>query len=154
MSRRSYPSASARPPLLTFAYLHLSENDVPDPGVPFVDNAPAPVAHHNFYGLASDRVSSEVNIGTILVKHDFGGAMSLSNILRYANYDFNYQFEIPPISEAWRGAVKGTPSAEHTARHRSCGPGCAGRRSGTQTNLTDEMDFVGQVSRPVSSVTP
>jgi catecholate siderophore receptor len=36
------------PTSVTLAYFHLSEDDVPDSGVPFVNGAPAPVKRSNF----------------------------------------------------------------------------------------------------------
>ncbi len=42
------------PTRATFTLFHQAENDVPEPnGIPWLFNAPAPVARHNYYGFAS-----------------------------------------------------------------------------------------------------
>lgn len=130
------------PTTVTLALLHLSEHDVPDSGIPFVNGAPAPVPRSNFYGLASDHSDSNVNIGTLLIRHAFNANLSLTNTLRYAAYDFNYQFDAPNFGSLASGG-QGAP-----------GPGAAldtilvGRdspsSSGVQTNLTDQLDLTAR----------
>ncbi len=132
------------PTTVTLAYFHLSENDVPDSGIPFLNGAPAPVNRSNFYGLTSDHAISQVDIGTMLVKHDFNSNLSVTNTVRYANYGFNYQFDAPNFGST-AGDGQGPP-----------GPGTplggilVGRdspsSSGVQTNLTDQLDLTARFS--------
>jgi catecholate siderophore receptor len=132
------------PTTATVDYLHLSENDVPDTGIPFVNGAPAAVNHSNFYGLASDRVASEVDIGTLLVKHEVNTALSLTNTLRYAHYDFHYQFDAPnfgSIASGGQGAPGPTTPLSSILVGRD-----SPDSSGVQTNLTDQLDLTARFS--------
>jgi len=131
-----------QPTIVTLAYFHLSENDVPDTGIPFVDGAPAPVNRNNFYGLSSDHAISEVDIGTLRIKHDFNPNLSLASTTRYANYGFNYQFDAPNFGGvADDGQGPPTPG-------EPLGAILVGRDSpssaGTQTNLTEQLDLTAR----------
>jgi catecholate siderophore receptor len=132
------------PTTVTLAYFHLSENDRPDAGVPFIDGAPAPVNRSNYYGLTSDHAISQVDIGTMLVKHDFSSHLTLTNTLRYANYAFNYQFDAPNFGSVASGGLgppaPGTPLADILVGRDSPSS------SGVQTNLTDQLDMTARFS--------
>jgi catecholate siderophore receptor len=124
------------PTTVTLAYFHLSENDIPDVGIPFVNGAPANVNRSNDYGLTSDRAISQVDIGTMLVKHDFNDHISVTNTLRYANYGFNYQFDAPNFGSTVPGP--GTPLSDILVGRD------APDSSGVQTNLTDQFDLTAR----------
>jgi catecholate siderophore receptor len=130
------------PTSVTLAYFHLSEDDVPDSGVPFVNGAPAPVKRSNFYGLASDHAISDVDIGTLRIKHEINSNLSIASTTRYANYGFNYQFDAPNFgSVAAHGAGPPTPG-------EPLGAILVGRdspsSSGAQTNLTEQLDLTAR----------
>jgi catecholate siderophore receptor len=79
------------PTRLTLSYFKEEENNIPDYGIPFIDGAPAKVDRSNYYSLTNyDRTRTNTNIGTIRFEHDFAGAITLSDSLRYANYGFEY----------------------------------------------------------------
>ena len=121
---------------VTFAYLHQQEDDVPDTGIPFINGRPAPVDRTNFYGLISDRATADDDIATVRVRHDFNSSVSLDNTLRYANYVFGYQFDAPNL-----GLQVVTPATPFTA----IGVGRdSPSSSGTQTNLTDQLDLTSR----------
>jgi catecholate siderophore receptor len=132
------------PTTVTLAYLHLSEDDIPDTGVPFVDGAPAPVPRGAFFGLTSDRATSQVDVGTLLVRHEFNANLSIENTFRAANYAFGYTFDSPnfgSVAAGGQGApVPGMP----------LGAILVGRDSpssfGDQTNLTDQLDLTARFS--------
>jgi catecholate siderophore receptor len=130
------------PTTVTLAYFHLSENDVPDTGIPFVDGAPAPVDRSNFYGLTSDHAISDVDVGTLRIRHDFGSGLSIASTTRYANYDFNYQFDAPNFGSAADNGQGPPPPGEPLADI------LVGRdspsSSGTQTNLTEQLDLTAR----------
>jgi catecholate siderophore receptor len=131
------------PTTATLAYFHLSENDVPDTGIPFVNGAPAQVKRSNFYGLASDHAISDVNIGTLRITHEFNPNLSIASTSRYANYQFNYQFDAPNFgSVADDGQGPPTPG-------EPLGDILVGRdspsSSGTQTNLTEQLDLTARL---------
>ena len=126
------------PTTATLAYFHLSENDIPDSGVPFVGGAPARVPRQNYYGLASDRAISDVDVGTLKIRHAFSPEISVSNTFRYANYAFNYRFDAPNFGEIESGGqgapAPGTPLSAILVGRDSPSS------SGGQTNLTDQLD--------------
>jgi catecholate siderophore receptor len=130
------------PTTVTLAYLHLSEHDVPDVGVPFVGGAPAPVNRSNDYGLSSDHAISDVDVGTLRVKHDFGPNLSLADTLRYANYDFNYQFDAPNFGSVAAGG-EGPPTPGEPLSAVRVGRDSPSS-SGVQTNLTNQLDFTAR----------
>jgi catecholate siderophore receptor len=131
----------------TLAYYHLSENDIPDSGIPFVNGAPARAPRQNYYGLASDRALSDVDIGTFRLRRTFSPNLSVSNTFRYANYTFNYQFDAPNFGEIESGG-QGAP-----APGTPLGAILVGRdspsSSGGQTNLTDQFDVTARFSTGV-----
>lgn len=75
------------PTRITFSYLHQMADDVPDYGIPWLFNGPAPVNRHNFYGFKdANFLRTYVDIGNIKAEHDFGSHFTLRNQLRYSNY--------------------------------------------------------------------
>jgi catecholate siderophore receptor len=73
----------------TASYLHQEENNVPDPGIPYVGSAPAPVGRSVYYGLPSDdRIKADVDVATAKLVHHFSDALSISETVRYGNYGF------------------------------------------------------------------
>ena len=81
---------------VTLAYFHQEEDDVPDYGIPYLFNGPAPVPRNTFYGLASDDVfQTNVNVMTAVLKHRFTDALSLTETLRYGNYWMNSRISAP-----------------------------------------------------------
>ena len=133
-----------QPTTVTLAYLHLQENDIPDSGIPFVNGAPAPVNRSNFYGLNSDHAISQVDIGTLRIKHDFNPGLSIASTTRYANYAFNYQFDAPnfgSVADDGQGPpAPGEPLADILVGRDSPSS------SGTQTNLTEQLDLTARFS--------
>jgi len=130
------------PTTATLAYFHLSENDRPDTGVPFVNGAPAPVNRSNFYGLTSDHAISDVDIGTLRIKHNFGANLSLASTTRYANYAFNYQFDAPNFGSVADGG-QGPPTAGEPLSNILVGRDSPSS-SGVQTNLTQQLDLTAR----------
>jgi catecholate siderophore receptor len=119
---------------LTIAYLHQQENNRPDSGIPFLDGRPAPVPRDAYYGLATDRVTTFDDIGTVRFRHEFGDDVALINTSRYANYQFSYLDTMP--NYGGHPPAPGTPlSAIVTGRDA---PGS----SGLQTNFTNQTDLV------------
>jgi catecholate siderophore receptor len=132
------------PTTATLAYYHLTENDRPDSGVPFVNGAPAHVNRDNFYGLASDHEDSVVDIATFRVTHEFSPDIVLANTLRYANYEFNYQFDSPNFGSVASGGL-GAPTPSTPLSSILVGRD-APDSSGVQTNLTDQLDLTAHFS--------
>ncbi|HZU53113.1 MAG TPA: TonB-dependent siderophore receptor [Holophagaceae bacterium] len=69
-----------------FDYLHLSGNDIPDYGVPWVFNKPAAVDMSNYYGFKdANYLRTTVDQWTAKVEHDFSDTFSVRDQLRYAH---------------------------------------------------------------------
>ncbi|QUD89225.1 TonB-dependent receptor [Phenylobacterium montanum] len=102
------------PTSLVVSYLHQEENNIPDAGVPYVGDAPAPVPHNADFGLpADDRTKADVDILTAKLTHDFSDALSVSEMVRYANYGF-----VSRITEPHYGVVftaSGSPTCTGSA---------------------------------------
>lgn len=93
------------PTRATFGYFHQSEDDIPDYGVPWLFNGPAPVARHNFYGFRDDHLRTAVDVGTVRLEHDFNENLSLRDQLRYANYHRDFRITEPQATTT----IAGTP---------------------------------------------
>jgi catecholate siderophore receptor len=126
---------------VTLNYMHLQEDDTPDSGVPFINGAPAPVPRGAYYGLASDRAKSWVDVGTIRLTHEVSPALSFATTIRYASYRFDYQFDAPNFGSAAGGL--GVPSPSTPLSQVLVGRDSPSS-SGTQTNLTGQFDLTAR----------
>lgn len=71
----------------TFSYFHQNANDIPDYGIPWLFNGPAPVPRNNYYGFKDDNyLRTYDDIGTAKVEHDANDRVMVRNQFRYANY--------------------------------------------------------------------
>lgn len=118
---------------LTLAYLHQQEDNVPDPGIPFIDGRVAPVPADTYYGLVSDRDTAKDDIATVRYKHDFGPSLSIANTLRYAHYEFDYASAMPNFG----ANVPGPDTPLEDVLVGRDWPAS----SGIQTNLDDQLDL-------------
>lgn len=87
------------PTRLTLSYFHLSQDNIPDYGIPWVpantnaalarySDKPAPVDYDTFYGLKSkDFEKTRTDIPSALLEHDFNEQFSLRNLARYGRND-------------------------------------------------------------------
>jgi len=121
---------------LTIAYLHQQENSRPDSGIPFLDGRPAPVPRDAYYGLATDRITTFDDIGTMRFRHEFGDDIALINTTRYANYQFSYLDTMPNFGND--PPTPGTPLAAIAVGRDAPGS------SGLQTNFTNQTDLVSR----------
>ncbi len=72
---------------LTFSYFHQNEDDIPDYGLPWLFNGPAPVSRSNYYGLKdANFLRTYDDIGTFKIEHDVNDKVTVRNQVRYANY--------------------------------------------------------------------
>jgi len=74
------------PTRATLTYLHEEEHDVPDYGLPWYLNGPAPVSRNNFYGFRSDYLDTNADIVTAKVEHDINDDVTVSDQVRYGDY--------------------------------------------------------------------
>jgi catecholate siderophore receptor len=128
---------------VTLAYEHLSENDRPDEGVPFDVGVPAAAAPRGAdYGLLSDKFTSDVDIGTFVLRHEFSDNISVTNTVRAANYAFFNQFAAPNFGSVKSGGL-GPPTAATPTASILVGRD-APSSEGDQTNVTDQLDFTAR----------
>ncbi len=75
------------PTRLTLSYFHQDEDDVPDYGIPWLFNGPAPVNRSNYYGLKdANYFRAYDDIGTLKLEHDIDSNFTVRDQVRYANY--------------------------------------------------------------------
>jgi catecholate siderophore receptor len=126
-----------KPDTITVAYLHQEENNRPDVGIPFVNGQPAPVSRKGDYGLLGDHQTANDDIVTGRYVHEFNDKLSLSDTVRYANYQYGYFFAAPNFGTE---AITATTPLSSILVGRD-----APSSSGTQTNLTNQTDLVWRV---------
>jgi catecholate siderophore receptor len=89
------------PTRVTLSYLHQNADDIPDYGIPWLFNGPAPVNRRNYYGLENGNyLRTYDDIGTAKVEHDFNSKITVRNQLRYANYARNVLITEPRVNAA------------------------------------------------------
>ncbi|HMG86753.1 MAG TPA: TonB-dependent siderophore receptor [Terracidiphilus sp.] len=82
----------------TLSYEHLSENDTPDYGLPWLFNGVAPANRHSYFGFADENyLKTNDDILTLKVEHDFKPNLNLHMIARAANYPRDAQITEPQI---------------------------------------------------------
>jgi catecholate siderophore receptor len=86
------------PTRLTVAYLHESEADTPDYGVPWLLNTPAPVPRNNYYGFRDDYLNTGVDVATVKLEHDFSDDLNLREQARFANYSREFRITEPQLT--------------------------------------------------------
>lgn len=88
------------PTTLTLSYLHQSEDDIPDYGLPWLkfSGEPAPVDRSNFYGFKSDYLRTDVDIVTAKLEHQVNESINLRDQFRFANYQRNFRITEPIIT--------------------------------------------------------
>jgi len=82
----------------TLSYEHLSEDDTPDYGIPWLFNKPAPADRHSYFGFASENyLRTNDDILTLRARHDFSPNLNVHTIARAANYPREAQITEPQI---------------------------------------------------------
>jgi catecholate siderophore receptor len=83
----------------TLNYVHLQENDTPDYGLPWFNNAVAPgPIRHSYYGFPDENyLQTNDDILTLKVEHEFSPSVNLHMIARAANYPRQAQITEPQI---------------------------------------------------------
>lgn len=103
------------PTQLTLGYYHLSQDNIPDYGHPFVNGSPLDVDRSNFYGLVNrDYEETSLDVMTAEFKHAFSNELNLRNLLRYGYATSDYIVSAPTFSGASFGA--GTISRNSKSR--------------------------------------
>lgn len=91
------------------SYFHFSEDDIPDYGIPWYFNQPAPVARHNYYGFRDGNyLRTDVDMATLKMEHDVSDWAILRNRFRFANNHRDARITEPQLNTATSGSI--TPS--------------------------------------------
>jgi len=82
----------------TLSYEHLSEDDTPDYGVPWLFNKLAPANRRSYFGFPDENyLKTNDDIMTLRVEHDFSAGFNVHTIARAANYPRQAQITEPQI---------------------------------------------------------
>jgi catecholate siderophore receptor len=82
----------------TVSYFHLTENDTPDYGLPWLYNKPSPASRYAYFGFPdANFLRADVDILTGKVEHTFSPGVALHSIGRWANYARDAQITEPQI---------------------------------------------------------
>ena len=82
----------------TLSYEHLSEDDTPDYGMPWLFNKLAPADRHSYFGFRDENyLKTNDDILTLKVEHEFSPSLKLHTIARAANYPRQAQITEPQI---------------------------------------------------------
>jgi catecholate siderophore receptor len=82
----------------TLSYIHLSEDDTPDYGLPWLFNKLAPANRHSYFGFPDENyLKTNDDIMTLKVEHEFKPGLNVHMIARTANYPRNAQITEPQI---------------------------------------------------------
>ncbi|HVU37529.1 MAG TPA: TonB-dependent siderophore receptor [Opitutales bacterium] len=95
------------PTQVSVSYLHQSEDDIPDYGIPWHYNSPANVPRANYYGFQDDYLRTDVDMVTIQVNHDSGDSLSLHDAFRFANYSREFRITEPKLDPSTTPATPG-----------------------------------------------
>ena len=131
------------PTRFTLSYFHQEENDIPDYGVPFLFGEPADVPRQSYYGLKNyDATKTDIDIMTAKLVHEFNESLSVSDTVRFANYNFVYRVSAPHFGDDYVGGapLPGTPLDDILVyRDRPSS-------QGTETYLTNQTDLTARFS--------
>ena len=118
---------------LTLSYFHQNEDDIPDYGLPWLFNGPAPVPRSNYYGLEDGNfLRTYADIGTVRLEHDISDKVTVRNQVRYAKYSRDALITEPQLT----GVKPSTPlDAMQVTRHE------IGVES-TETFLDEQLDAI------------
>lgn len=109
----------------TLSYEHLSENDTPDYGLPWLFNGVAPVNRHSYFGFPDENyLKTNDDILTLKVERDFTSNLNVHMIARAANYPRDAQITEPQIcsNAALSVPVGGVVSSLPTLAYNSALP--------------------------------
>lgn len=120
------------PTRFTLSYFHQNEDDIPDYGVPWLFNGPAPVNRDNYYGLESDNyLRTYDDIGTIKIEHDVNSHVTVRDQARYANYRRDVLITEPQVN----GATLSIPLSDLQVTRHEIGV------NSTETFLDEQLDL-------------
>lgn len=124
------------PTRLLFDYLHETDDEVPDYGIPWLHGRPAPVDQTNFYGFASDYLDTVVDVATLRLEHDFSDSVTLTSQARYSDDTRRFRTTEAVVPS---GTPASTPLADITVSRNEFQGFSTDRFAQLQTNLVDRF---------------
>jgi catecholate siderophore receptor len=123
------------PTTFTLSYLHQSEDDIPDYGLPWLkfNGRPAPVARENFYGFKSDYLRTDVDMVTAKLEHTVNEYLQLRNQARFANYTRDFRITEPQVTNTVAAPLDTLNAVRNQLAGRS-----------TETFLWDQFDATAE----------
>ena len=120
------------------SYYYLSDDNMPDYGLPYVFGKPPYVDRENFYGLPDrDYEHDDVHIGTLRFEHDFTENLRVRNTLRLSMINRGSIVSAPRIVGT---PAPGTPLSQILVSRGGA------QRDQTDTNVTNTTDVVYKFS--------
>ncbi len=120
-----------------FSYFHQTADDIPDYGIPWLFNGPAPVNRTNYYGFADGNyLRTYDDIGSAKVEHDFNPNIAIRNQVRYANYVRDVLITEPQIATP---VTLATPLSAMTVNRHEIGVNSA------ESYLDEQLDLTAKV---------
>ena len=131
------------PTTLTLSYLHQTQWDRPDYGVPWIDignpgevSHPAVVPWNNFYGFRDDYSDVSADIGTARLSQTLGGGWTLTDEFTAAAYGRSYRITEPGVAAIVApGTAPSTVTVTRTVR--------GGHSS--ESIVEDDLDLRGDI---------
>lgn len=104
------------PTKLTFSYLHLEEDNIPDYGIPIISGTSLPnVKRENFYGFKDlNAEETRTDIGTARIEHEFNDVVSLRNTLRASRTTRYSNVSVPRAANVAANSMTKVPTARDT----------------------------------------
>lgn len=128
-------------------YLHQQEDNIPDYGIPFLFDRPAPVSHEAFYGLPTDdRFKTQVDVVTGRIQHTFNTTWSASDTARYGHYYF-----LSRQTAAIFGDGNCFPSTS-TPGYFAAAPICASQSVAGQVPVTPSNPYYPTLGTPLNDI--
>ena len=122
----------------TLGFFHQTADDIPDYGIPWLFNGPAPVNRTNYYGFQNGNyLRTYDDIGTAKVEHDFHRHFTLRDQVRYANYVRDVLITEPQIATP---VTLSTPLSQMIINRHEIGVNSVETLLDEQLDLTAKFD--------------
>lgn len=135
----------------TFNYLHQTENDTPDYGLPWLFGSPAPVNRSNYYGFSdgSNYLDTTADILTAKIEHDVDAATTVRNQTRFAYYTRRLRVTEPQIAGT---PTSTTPLGSITVTRNQINSQSQETFAQNQTDITKKFETNGVQHTLVSGI--
>ncbi len=104
------------PTKLTFSYMHLVEDNIPDYGIPVLNGTSLPnVKRENYYGFKDlNAENTRTDMGTARLEHEVNDVVSVRNTLRASQTKRYSNVSVPRSASTITNTMTRTPTARDT----------------------------------------